>query len=167
MAFPREFRGIGFWGAIGLLAGLGAPASGAVRILSVTPSPMSSQPIGHQITWKVRATDSQAGPLTFQFNVAPPGSSLALARDFNVGTAVSGVWGAQPFLWTPTGIEGSSQIQVVIKDFNSGEIASQTVTFKLNPLVTGTTGGTQILNIEAPVSYRSWQISSLYDPPLT
>jgi hypothetical protein len=60
-----------------------------------------------------------------------------MARDFNVGTLNSGVWTSQPFVWTPTATEGVYQIQVIIKDFASGETASRTVKFQVNPLVTG------------------------------
>jgi len=121
------------------MAGLTAQAHGAVRIGSFMPSKASPQPIGQLISWQATAADSNAGPLTFQFNVGPPGGSLALVKDFNVGTLHNKIWIAQPFVWTPTGIEGAYQIQVVIKDFTSGETASQTATFQVNPLVTGST----------------------------
>jgi hypothetical protein len=107
----------------------------------MTPSPKSPQLIGTPITWTATATDSNAGPLTFQFNVATPGGSFTngLARDFNVGTLSSGTtWKSQPFVWTPTQVEGVYQIQVVIKDFASGESTSKIVKFQVNPLVTGT-----------------------------
>lgn len=126
-------------GLLGLLAGVLTPAYAMVQITSLTPSLKSPQPIGTAITWTAIATDSNTGPLTFQFNVAIPGSSLALVKDYNVGTLSAGAWTAQPFVWTPTGTEGVYQIQVVIKDFNSGETASKTVLFKVDPLVTGST----------------------------
>jgi arylsulfate sulfotransferase len=99
----------------------------------------SAQRIGTPIKWTVTATDSNSGPLTFQFNVAPPGVPLALFKDFNAGTLNLGTWTAQPFAWVPTGVEGTYQIQVVIKDFTSGETASKTLKFQVNPLVTGST----------------------------
>ena len=123
--------------AIGLLVTLSMPALATVQIQSVTPSPASPQVIGTTIRWAVTATDTSVGPLTFQFNVAPPGGSFSLARDFNLGTYASGTWAAQTFVWTPTGIEGSYQIQVVAKDFGSGETDTATVMFEVNPLVTG------------------------------
>jgi len=126
-----------FWCVIGMLAGLSAPVSASVSIRFFTPSPAAPQVIGTTITWAVHATDTNPGPLTFQFNVAPPGGSFALNKDFNVGAQRSGIWSAQPFLWTPTGIEGAYMIQVVVKDFTSGESASQTASFQVNPLVTG------------------------------
>src|ERR1035438_10570596 len=58
---------------------------------------------------------------------------------FNAGTLGSGIWTSLPFTWTPTQTEGIYQIQVVIKDFTSGETTSQTERFRVLPLVSGST----------------------------
>ena len=122
-----------------MLFALWMPLHASVEIQSVNPSPASPQAIGQTVTWTVTANDSNAGPLTFQFNVTAPGGQNDMVKDFNVGTLSSGTWTAQPFVWTPTGIEGTYQINVVAKDFTSGETASSTVNFSVNPLVTGST----------------------------
>jgi arylsulfate sulfotransferase len=128
---------IGFLCLLGIVA-LSAPVFATVTIVSLTPSLASPQKVGKTITWEATATDSGTGSLTFQFNVAPPGGSLALVKDFNVGKLSSGTWTAQPFSWALTGIEGNYKVQVVIKDFASGETASKTVTFKVTtPLTAG------------------------------
>src|SRR5579884_3525980 len=128
----------GLLSMLGLLGAVCAPVFGAVQIQSVTPSIAGPQSIGTTITWTVTATDTNAGPLTFQFNVTHPGATTPnMVRDFNVGTHGSGTWTSQPFVWTPTGSEGLYQIQVVAKDFTSGESATQTATYQMNSLVTG------------------------------
>jgi hypothetical protein len=127
------------WFLAGLLAVLCVPAHATVRIVSMTPTPSAPQPIGAAIVWTVTATTSRPGALTFQFNVAPPGGALALVRDFNVGTLSSGNWSSLPFAWSPTSIEGTYHIQVVVKNFKSGETASYTALFQVTPLVTGST----------------------------
>ncbi len=115
-----------------------APGFATVAAVSFTPSHASPQPIGKTIAWTATATDTGAGPLTFQFNIMPPNATqFALVKDFNVGTLSAGVWTAQPFVWVPTGIEGSYQIQVVIKDFGSGETVSKTATFRVSAVVKG------------------------------
>src|SRR5579862_4767698 len=101
-----------------LLALLCAPVYAGVSISSFTPSLASPQVLGTSITWTVTATDSASGPVTFQFNVTPPGGSLTMIKDFNVGTLSAGTWTAQPFLWVPTSVEGTYSIEVVAKDFN-------------------------------------------------
>ena len=125
------------FGLAALLPALCVPALATVQITSFTPSVASPQVIGTSITWTAKATDSSAGPLTFQFNVAPPGGALALVKDFNVGTLKRGSWISMPFVWVPTGVEGRYQIQVVIKDFGTGQNSSMTAMYTVNPLVTG------------------------------
>ena len=49
-----------------------------------------------------------------------------MVRDFNLGTAQHRHVDCTAVRWVPTGIEGTYQIQVAIKDFVSGETASQT-----------------------------------------
>ena len=68
-----------------LAAGV-APSEAAVGVTSITPSLPSPQVIGTPVVWTVTATDTNPGPLTFQFNMAPSGKTLVLVKDFNVGT---------------------------------------------------------------------------------
>ncbi|MGA2588617.1 MAG: aryl-sulfate sulfotransferase [Bryobacteraceae bacterium] len=130
----------GLLGVICPLAALSAPASATVAITSIHATPAAPQAIGTVVTWTVTATDSNPGPLTFQFNVAPPNSSkFALVRDFNAGTLSGGIWTSQPFVWSPTGIEGAYQIQVVVKDFGAGQTATKSGAYLVTPLVSGST----------------------------
>lgn len=113
------------------------PVSATVAVVSITPSLAPPQPVGTQVIWTVTATDTNPGPLTFQFNVSYGGGPFALVRDFNVGTANTGTWTSQPFAWAPTDGEGTHQIQVVVKDFASSETASSTIPFRVTSLVSG------------------------------
>jgi hypothetical protein len=120
---------------LALFLGLCAPAFATVSLVSFTPSHPSPEPIGKTITWTTTATDSSVGPLTFQFNILVPNATqFALVKDFNVGTLSGGTWTAQPFVWVPTGVEGAYQIQVVIKDFTTGQSTSKTVPFTVIPV---------------------------------
>jgi arylsulfate sulfotransferase len=123
----------------GLLAAFGTPAYATVAIVSLSPSSPSPELLGTSITWTATATDTGKGPLTFQFNVKPPGGTLTMVKDFNVGTLSSGTWTSQPFVWVPTTSEGAYEIRVVIKDFGAGESLSKTSKFIVSPLVTGST----------------------------
>jgi arylsulfate sulfotransferase len=122
----------------GLLAALGmacTPLHATVSIVSMTPSLASPQALGTTVTWTVKATDTSSGPLTFQFNVRPGSQPYVLARDFNKGTLSSGTWTAQPFAWTSIVTEGSYTIEVVAKDFTSGESATMTAPYTLTTRV--------------------------------
>ena len=123
--------------ALGLLAAVGiAPSYATVSITSMTPSVASPQPLGTTVTWTVKATDTGAGPLTFQFNVAYGTGSFTLVRDFNKGTLSSGVWTSQSFPWTTIAAEGTYTVQVIAKDFTTGESATKTATYQLASRVT-------------------------------
>jgi arylsulfate sulfotransferase len=124
----------------GLLAIIGlahAPLRATVAILSITPSVASPQPLGTTVTWTVTATDTNPGPLTFQFNTAYAQQSFTLSRDFDMGALASGVWTSQPFVWTTISGEGAYQIQAIAKDFASGETATSAAGFRLTPLDAG------------------------------
>jgi arylsulfate sulfotransferase len=130
-------RNSGWWLSIAVLAVLPVPANAAVSIVSLKPSLASPQTIGAAIAWTATATDTNSGPLTFQFNVAPPRGTLATVKQFNVGTLSGGTWKSLVFDWALTGMDGKYQVQVVAKDFTSGESASKTVTFIVTSPVTG------------------------------
>ncbi len=102
----------------------------------MTPSVASPQPLGTPVTWTITATDSSPNSLTFQFNVANGAQPFARARDFNIGTLSAGVWTSQPFIWATIAGEGIYTVQVIAKDFTSGETATQTALFTLTPLAT-------------------------------
>jgi hypothetical protein len=117
---------------------LAAPLYGTVTIQSMTPSVASPQSLGTAVTWTVKATDTASNDLTFQFNVTPPGGTSGLVEDFNVGTLAGGVWTAQPFVWTTiVNGEGSYTVEVVAKDFVTGESATKTAKYQLNTRVSG------------------------------
>jgi hypothetical protein len=103
----------------------------------MTPSVASPQPLGTAVTWAVKATDTKTGNLTFQFSVAPPNGTFAIVEDFNVGKVSAGTWTSQPFVWTTIAEEGTYNVQVIAKDFVSGETATKTAKFQLNTRVSG------------------------------
>jgi uncharacterized protein YfiM (DUF2279 family) len=119
------------------LAALSTAAFATVKVTSLKAKPASPQPIGKSIAFTATATDSSAGPVAFQFSVTPPNGSLTMEKDFLPGTLSGSTWTGPSFVWVPTGIEGSYQIQVVAKDFATGKSASKTITYVVTALVTG------------------------------
>ena len=120
-----------------VLVALSAPAHATVSIVSLRPSLASPQKIGATVAWIATATDTNSGPVTFQFNVAPPGGTLATVKQFNVGTLSGSTWTSITFDWALTGMDGKYEVQVVAKDFTSGESATKTVPFIVTSPVTG------------------------------
>jgi hypothetical protein len=129
---------INFIYAAGLLAMIATfPAFATVTITSMTPSAASPQALGTPISWKVTATDSSANDLTFRFSVANSGGTLLTTSDYNIGTSSAGVWSNQPFIWSYIGGEGYYIVQVIVKDFVTGESASKTASYELGSRVSG------------------------------
>jgi arylsulfate sulfotransferase len=137
-----------------LLAVLSSPAWATVKIVYMRSSLAAPQSVGTTITWTVRASDTNSGPLAFQFQVAPPGGSFAVVKDFDAGSLKTGAWVSSAFNWNPQScsnqiapsgvmaytcapVEGTYKVQVVVKDFASGESVSRTARYQINPLVTG------------------------------
>lgn len=123
---------------IGLLSVLTAPAFATVTIATLKSSQASPQPIGKTITFSATATDTGAGPVAFQYDVTPPNGTVMMIKDYNLGKLSAGTWTAPPFVWVPTGIEGTYKIQVVAKDFNSGSVSAKTVSYVINAVATTT-----------------------------
>ena len=115
---------------LALAAAAHAPLHAAITITSMTPSVSAPQYVGRQVVWTVNATDSNPGPLTFQFNVTSPTGAVSMVYDFNVGTLSAGVWTTQ-FVWATIAGEGVYDVQIVAKDFGSGETQMQSAVYRL------------------------------------
>ena len=95
-----------------------------------------AQPLGTRITWTATATDSNAGPLTFQYSVAYGGGAFSMLRDYYPGALSAGTSTGPAFVWQQIS-EGTYHVKVIAKDFQSGETATATAVFTLQPLSTG------------------------------
>src|SRR5579871_4343125 len=116
-----------------------ANAQAKVHIAALTPTLPSPQPIGAIIGWTATATDSNPGPLAFQFNLTSPNATAAMVKDFDPGKLKGSNWQNQPYSWALTGVDGTYQLEVVAKDFTSGESASLTVSYTVNSPLSGST----------------------------
>jgi arylsulfate sulfotransferase len=127
------------------VAAMHAPLHAAITLNSMAPSSAAPQPLGTPVVWTVTATDSSTGPLTFQLNVTSPNGVVSMVYDFNVGTYSAGVWTSE-FTWASIAGEGIYQVQVVAKDFNTGETQTQSVSYHL---VSRLSGGKSAVNATA------------------
>ena len=113
------------------------PLGATVTITGITSSPASPQPLGTPITINVTASDTNPGPLTFQFNAAFGTAEQSVIRDFNIGSVASGVWTNQPTPWSTIEGDGQYTLQVVAKDFNTGETATANLPFSFTSVIVG------------------------------
>jgi hypothetical protein len=123
---------------VGLFTVLSVPAF-AVTVTTLNPSVASPQPIGKTITFTSTATDTGAGPVAFQYNITAPGGLLEMVKDFIPGKLNGTTWVGPSFVWVPTGIEGTYSIQVVAKDFGANKSSAKTISYVVQPVVTGST----------------------------
>jgi hypothetical protein len=112
-----------------VMAGCVAEPLAAQIQVSVMSSLASPQNLGVSIVWTASALDSSPGPVTYQFQVQPPGSTaFSIVQDFSL---------ASKFTWTPNTVEGVYQIMVTARDFLAGQTSQMTIPFTVNPLATG------------------------------
>ncbi len=109
---------------------LSTPLRATIQV-QLTPLPASPQVLGTTITWTASATDSNPGPVTYKFEVAPPGSNptFATISDFSLANTLN---------WTPNTWEGTFQIRVTARDYLAGETSQIVSKFGVESLVTGT-----------------------------
>src|ERR1039457_3528326 len=110
-----------------------------VGISSLAPSVSSPQLLGTRVTWTATATDSNSGPLTFQYSVSYGNGAFSVVRDFFPGTLTAGTWTGPAFVWQDIFGEGNYRVKVIAKDFQSHETATPSAAFTLKPLSTGGT----------------------------
>jgi arylsulfate sulfotransferase len=113
-----------------IVASLLTPLHAAITQVNLITSPSAPQLLGTTIQLKASAADSDPGPLSYKWEVQPPGaSSFSLMRDFDL---------QDNFSWTPNYVEGVYQLRLTARDYLAGTSSQQVVTFRVTPLVTGT-----------------------------
>jgi hypothetical protein len=107
-----------------------------ITITSFTASLTTPQPLGTPVTFTATATDTNSGPLAFQYNISYSSNGYVMVSDFTPGAKAAGTWTAAPFPWTTIANEGTYHLQVVAKDFTSGQTATATLAFSFTPIST-------------------------------
>ena len=118
----RHFRIL----ALSTTALLASQLYATVRITQFVPSASSPQPVGTTVTWTATATDTNPGPLTYQFTQGYKGQTPRIVRDFALTNS---------FDWTPSITEGIYTIEVTARDLASGETATSTVNYAIQSRV--------------------------------
>lgn len=100
-------------------------ASPVVQLSTSVPSP---QPLGTTVTLTAGATDTDAGTISYRFEIGPAfGTVLQVVQDFSVQTT---------HIYTPTQREGFYQFRVTARNNSTNNTATQTITvFRFTSLV--------------------------------
>jgi len=98
--------------------------------ITVTLEPESPPPaaVGDVVSWDAATSDAGSSPVEYRFRVRAAGAAFRVIRDFSPSSR---------FSWTATEHDGSYQIQVTVKNPDSGETASATSTYEFTSRVIG------------------------------
>lgn len=111
-----------------VLALVAVPALRAGMSVAVLPSIDSPAPLGTVVVWTAYVDGASDGTLWYRFRVAEPGvSDFRMIRDYGPFN-----WQA----WTEIDHESTYEIEVSVRNVNTGEVATSTALFALTPLAT-------------------------------
>lgn len=114
-------------GSLMLLAAYGAPLQ-AQMTASLSASVASPALLGTPITWTASVSAAGSDSVVYRFRVFHEGRDFQTLVDFGPKSALT---------WTTIADEGSYVMEVSIKDNNTGEVATATVPYLFEPIVTG------------------------------
>ncbi len=96
--------------------------------VDLSPSLPSPQPLGTILTWTATAPDANSGTLWYRFRVRRIGEDAHTIRDYGPPNTLD---------WTIADREGMYEMEVSVRNLDSGEQSSATALFEMTSLVTG------------------------------
>ncbi|HLJ17289.1 MAG TPA: aryl-sulfate sulfotransferase [Bryobacteraceae bacterium] len=124
--FLQSARLCVFWftlGAIGIATSLNAAI-----VVTLTPSTPSPASVGMIVTWNAAAGDDSPGTLWYRFRSREAGGSYRVIRDYGPLNSLG---------WTASDHEGTYQVEVSVRNRDTGETAAVSEIFQMNSRVTG------------------------------
>jgi hypothetical protein len=111
-----------------LLVLLAAAAGLPAMSVTLTPSIPSPAPLGTVVTWSVEVADAEPGNLWYSFRVREADRAYRIIRDFGPESSLD---------WTTIRQEGDYEMEVVVKDRQTGAQSSAASPFTFTSLVPG------------------------------
>lgn len=102
---------------------------GAALSVVLTPSIPAPVPLGTVVTWSAQPSDPTAS-IWYRFRAARDGAELHVIRDYSSLSSLE---------WTASQYEGVYNIEVSARNNSTGEVAVDSVSYQINPAVTGDT----------------------------
>ncbi len=104
------------------------PYLGAEMKVTLTPSIPSPAPIGTLVTWTATASGASEGTLWYRFRYGPLGGDLQMIRDYGPGDTLD---------WTTIEHEGAYNVEVSVRNKDTGETAEAMNLFVMQSRVAG------------------------------
>ncbi len=105
-------------------------AAGAASGMTATVTPSTPSPVhvGTPVTFAASSPDAAAGTLWYRFRVRRPGAEYQMIRDFGPDSALT---------WTDSAHEGVFDMEVTIRNVDTGDVASAVLPYLFQSLVVG------------------------------
>ncbi|MBI4907098.1 MAG: aryl-sulfate sulfotransferase [Acidobacteria bacterium] len=103
---------------LGLVVGLVIPAAA----VELSPSAMVPLSLGSTIRWNARS--SSQDPAWYRFRARQAGDAYRIIKDFGPDSSMD---------WTPTGHEGSYEVEVTERNLETGSVSSASTSFQILP----------------------------------
>jgi len=110
-----------------LFASVLSVAAQAAFTVDLQPSVPSPQPLGSRIIWVASASGQGDDPLWYRFRARLQASDFVLIRDYGPLNSLE---------WTASNREGLYEIEVSVRNLDTGETAAASSFFNMQPLVT-------------------------------
>jgi arylsulfate sulfotransferase len=106
-----------------------APTCAAMSV-SLNPSVPSPQPLGTVVTWTASVAGASPGVLWYRFRSHRTDLPFHVVRDFGPVTTLD---------WTAANTEGSYEVELSVRNRDTGEVATTSVIYQMTSLITGNT----------------------------
>ena len=114
--------------AVSALIPLAVPQFASAMSVSLRPSVPSPAPVGTIVTWTPSVTGAGPGTFWYRYRTRPAGGTFHVARDFGPQYL---------FDWTASEHEGNYEIEVTVRDLNTGDTAAGTAAYAMTSRVAG------------------------------
>jgi len=104
------------------------PQVQAAMSASLSPSVSSPSPLGTLVTWSAAAPGASPGVLWYRFRSRPQGGDFRIIRDYGPYNTLD---------WTAAGHEGTYEVELSVRNLDTGEAAVTSVQYQMTSRVTG------------------------------
>jgi arylsulfate sulfotransferase len=102
------------------------PQFAAAMSVSLTPSISSPAAVGTIVTWNTVVSDAAPGTLWYRFGTRAAGADFNLVRDYGPASTLN---------WTASEHEGTYEIEVSVRNTETGESAVNSLAYRFVPVV--------------------------------
>src|SRR5882762_5112640 len=127
----------------GLMILASAPVSANAMSAILSPSIPSPAPVGTMVTWNASVLDADDGVIWYRFRARQSGGDYQIIRDYGPETSLD---------WTAPEHEGSYEIELSVRNRDTGDTTVVSSVFQMTSLVLG--GKPAVTSTSHPLVFR-------------